>query len=246
MASLPRYLIIHDDCYFHLTWQCHNKEFFFKDDYYKKYYYDLLIKHKEKYHIKIYAYCFMSSHIHLAGHCETKEGLSNFVRVVNSSFARCYNRRNNRRGQVCMDRFKSSLIENDKSMMNVINYIELNPLRAHIVQHPSEYSYSSFSHYAYGKDDPLITDVSSYLSLGSTNKERQDRYLEMINEILKDESRTYKKENYSTTLFIGNSTWVLKKHNDFKKLKEINNNNFNNNLFIKPESGRLSENKNSS
>lgn len=207
MASLPRYLIIHDDCFFHPTWQCHNKDFFFKNDDYKKYYYDLLLRYKTEYKIEIYAYCFMSSHIHLAGHCELKEELSDFIRLVNSLFARHYNKRNNRRGQVCMDRFKSPLIEGQAALMNVINYIELNPLRANMVAHPSEYCYSSFAHYAYGKKDPLITDAPSYLSLGDTNKERQDRYLEIINQILLDENLTYKKENYSLALFIGNPDW---------------------------------------
>ncbi len=197
MASLPRYLIIYNDCYFHLTWQCHNKSFYFKTNYFKKYYYDLLLKYKDRYQIEIYSYCLMSSHVHLAGHCDKKENLSNFIRIVNSLFARHYNKKTGKRGQVCMDRFKSHVIEEDSALIKVMNYIDLNPVRAHIVKHPDKYRYSSFRHYAYGKTDPLITDSPIFLEFGNTDQKRNEAYLQMVEEILKDEKLLFKKQNYS-------------------------------------------------
>ena len=89
MAYLPRYEIICDDAYFHVTWQCHNKDWLLQWDWAKKAYYDLLLKYKDKYGIEIYAYNFMDNHPHLTGHLQIKENLSALLRLVNSRFARC-------------------------------------------------------------------------------------------------------------------------------------------------------------
>src|SRR3989338_11405826 len=111
MPTCPRYMIIEDHSYFHVTWQCHNKDFLLHFDWAKKLYYELLCQFKDRYKIQIYSYCFMSNHPHITGYCEEKELFSDFFRIVNSLFARTYNKMMKRRGQVVMDRFKSPKIE---------------------------------------------------------------------------------------------------------------------------------------
>ena len=110
MAYLPRYEIICDNAHFHVTWQCHNKDWLMQWGWAKRAYYDLLLKYKDKYAIEVYSYNFMDNHPHLTGHLESKEQFSAFFRVVNSQFARIVNKQLNRRGQVVMERFKSPLI----------------------------------------------------------------------------------------------------------------------------------------
>ncbi len=238
MASLPRNLILHDECYFHITWQCHNKSFYFKKEYFKKYYYDLLLKYKNKYQIEIYSYCIMSNHFHLVGKCNESKKLSDFMRLVNSLFARHYNKKMEKRGQVCMDRFKSPLIQNDENLICVMRYLDMNPVKAKIIKHPKKYKYSSFRYYAYGEDDPIITEAPAFLALGDCKKRRHEIYLEMVEEILKDRSselnmaselkKTVEKEkwqvnkmnkdiDYSKVFFIGDPEWVLMKYENIKK-----------------------------
>ena len=216
MANQPRYAIIEDGSTFHITWQCHNRDWLLKQDWTKKIYYDLLVKYKDRYKVSFYSYCFMDNHPHLTGYCENKRLLSNMFRTVNSLFAKSYNKFAKRRGQVVMDRFKSPRIQTDVDLLKVMQYIDLNPIRAGKVRHPKDYRWTSFHHYAYGKEDPLITPAPSYLSLGSTAKERQSIYLEMIENILKDDWK--KKKPYSSIPFIGNPDWVITKT---KQLREI-------------------------
>jgi len=45
MANLPRYAIIDDSCVWHVTWQCHNKDWLLESDSAKKIYYNLLLKY---------------------------------------------------------------------------------------------------------------------------------------------------------------------------------------------------------
>jgi REP element-mobilizing transposase RayT len=110
MSRVPRTLLVPPDAVVHITWQCHNKSWFLDSDEMKQLYYDLLLKYKKQYEIKIFSYSFMSSHPHLTLHCKTPEQLYKFFQIVNNTFARTYNRLNGRTGQVVQERYKSPVI----------------------------------------------------------------------------------------------------------------------------------------
>jgi len=210
MAYLPRYEIIYDDAYFHVTWQCHNKDWLLQWNWAKSAYYNLLLKYKDKYGVEIYSYNFMDNHPHLTGHLKSKELFSAFFRVVNSQFARIVNKQLKRRGQVVMDRFKSPLIESDEHMLTVMAYVDLNQHRAKKVAHPRKNEWSSYQYYAYGKADPLITPSPSYLALGRNPQERQREYRAIVDSLMEHRRLM----NISHTYFIGNPDWVLKKYRE--------------------------------
>lgn len=217
MPSRPRYAIIDDQSIFHLTWQCHNQNWLLQSDWAKKLYYELLLKYKNLYGVKIYSYCLMDNHPHLTGYCESKIEFSNMFRIVNSLFARKYNKQMRRRGQVVMDRFKSPKIETDADLEKVMFYVDLNPKRAGMVLHPRDYKWGSFHYYAYGKKDPLITPAPSYLEMGRDDKTRQATYQTMVEEILKDDWK--EKKPYSSTPFIGNPEWVKQRYELLKQAR---------------------------
>lgn len=209
MARPPRHLILHDNCIFHMTWQCHNQDFLLKSDWAKKLYYELILRFKDRYNIEVFSYCFMGNHPHLTGRCRSHEMLSSFLRTVNSLFAKRYNKKYKRRGQVVMDRFKSPVIQTDNDLLKVMQYIDLNPKRAKIVSHPKNYRWSSYSYYAYGEEDPLLTPPEIYLRMGPTPQARQKTYRGMIETILKNDWK--EKKPYSSVSFIGNPIWVYQK-----------------------------------
>ncbi len=209
MASLPRQAILEDDSTFHVTWQCHNQEWLLKDRWAKELYYALLFKYKDRYKVDIYSYCFMDNHPHLTGRCASLELFSDFFRVVNSCFARACNRRMKRRGQVVMDRFKSPRIQTDAHLLTVMLYVDLNPKRSGKNRHPQNNEFSSYSYYAEGNPDPLITPAPSYLDMAATPEKRQAAYRSLVEEILKNDWK--EKKPYSSLPFIGNPDWVIRK-----------------------------------
>ncbi|MBC7359660.1 MAG: transposase, partial [Desulfacinum sp.] len=79
--------------------------------------------------------------------------LSEFVRSVKLEFSRWYNRKNRRRGYFWGDRFKSVLLESGAALAQCLAYIELNPVRARIVERPEEYRWNSLSFRLAGKGD---------------------------------------------------------------------------------------------
>jgi REP element-mobilizing transposase RayT len=91
---------------------------------------------------------------------EKLSNLSEFVREIKVGFTRHYNRRHNRRGYFWGDRFKSVIVEKGETLINCLAYIDLNPLRAGIVERPEEYRWNSIGYHIQtgNKDDFLSLD----------------------------------------------------------------------------------------
>jgi REP element-mobilizing transposase RayT len=73
--------------------------------------------------------------------------LSEFMREIKVNFARFYNRRHDRRGYFWGDRFKSVIVENGATLINCLAYIDLNPLRAGLVERPEQYRWNSLGYH---------------------------------------------------------------------------------------------------
>jgi REP element-mobilizing transposase RayT len=72
--------------------------------------------------------------------------LSVFVKELKERFTKWYNRREERRGTLWEERFKSVLVENsEKTLLTMASYIDLNPVRAGIVKNPQEYRHCGYA-----------------------------------------------------------------------------------------------------
>ena len=65
--------------------------------------------------------------------------LSEYVKEIKQSFSRYYNKTHGRRGFFWSDRFKSVIVENGETLINCLAYIDLNPIRAGLVERPEDY-----------------------------------------------------------------------------------------------------------
>jgi putative transposase len=63
-------------------------------------------------------------------------------------------------------------------------YIELNPVRAGMVTHPSEYAWSSYRRNAHGEADALVTPHYLYGRLGADDVSRERAYRELFSAAL--------------------------------------------------------------
>jgi len=61
-----------------------------------------------------------------------------------------------------------------------MRYIELNPVRVNIVEHPSEYKWSSYHANANNEAEDLIANHPIYIDLSSMLEERLHAYLELF------------------------------------------------------------------
>ncbi len=110
--------------------------------------------------------------------------LSEFVREIKSGFSRYYNRRHERRGYFWGDRFKSVIVEKGETLINCLAYIDLNPLRAGLVERPEEYRWNSLGYHIQtnNKDKFLSTDFGLKEFNVKSEKERIKRYRRYVYE----------------------------------------------------------------
>ena len=82
--------------------------------------------------------------------------VSEFMRNVQSAFARWYNKTYQRRGRFWADRFKSVYLETTQAVLDCLLYVELNPVRAGLVARPEKWKGSSLHLREIGKDQWLM------------------------------------------------------------------------------------------
>jgi putative transposase len=75
--------------------------------------------------------------------------------------------------------FRSRFLFSD-SLLEVYRYIELNPVKAKMVDDPSEYVWSSYQINVLGKASELCTPHPEYLKLGNTKAERMKNYRALL------------------------------------------------------------------
>ena len=110
--------------------------------------------------------------------------LSEFVREIKVGFARYYNKRNHRRGYFWGDRFKSVIVEHGETLINCLAYIDLNPVRAGLVERPEEYRWNSLGyHVQTGNEDNFLSLDFGLIEFGELNAgDRLRRYRRFVYE----------------------------------------------------------------
>ncbi|MEN8222933.1 MAG: transposase [Acidobacteriota bacterium] len=153
----------------------------FKDDKLKGSYIEFLEKYSKRDKIRIFAYCIMDNHFHLALENSSLK-MSEFMKNVNSDFGQLYRKLNGGKGYVFEDRFKSTLVENESYLLNLIRYILQNPVRAKIVSDPFQYHWSSINLYYKEKKSELINIEFVEDIFGQKNN-----FMNLLNDIIYDD-----------------------------------------------------------
>lgn len=141
-------------------------------------YLDLLREASQKYGVEIFHYVLMPNHIHLL--VKPAEELSQFMHIIQMTYAKRFCRDQKFLGHVWQGRYKNLLISSDAYLFACGNYIEMNPVRAGLTSSPSGWEYSSYGVYANGEMNPLVTIDPFYENLGRDQNERQYKYRESI------------------------------------------------------------------
>jgi REP-associated tyrosine transposase len=191
----------------HCTWRSHNFSHCLGSEAAKRKFLELLATHKDEHGIEIYSYSVMDSHPHVQSRSRHgQRAFSRFWQVVNYRFARWYNRRHGRRGQVIMERMSSGQVQDQTHQLAVMRYGDLNPVRAGLAPSAKAWGWSSYRHYAFGERDDLVTDAPAYLALARTGIARRKAYVQLFTGPGVS-SYHVRRPDLVATPFIGSETW---------------------------------------
>jgi putative transposase len=112
----------------------------------------------DRFSAQVLAYCLMGNHYHFVLH--TREAnLSRLMRHINGVYTQVFNRRHGKVGHLFQGRFKAILVDRDAYLLEVCRYVELNPVRAGVVDAPAEWPWSSYRAHAGQADTPPWLDT---------------------------------------------------------------------------------------
>lgn len=174
MARLPRLYL--PGCAQHVIQRGNNREACFYDEADYKAYLSFLKDAAAKYQVAVHAFVLMTNHVHLLVTPGDEQGVSRMMQAQGRKYVQYFNFIYARTGTLWEGRYKSTLVDADNYLLTVYRYIELNPVRAGMVTHASEYPWSSYQGNALGKPIQLLAPHPMYVRLGKTDVERQSAY----------------------------------------------------------------------
>ncbi len=99
---------------------------------------------------------WMPNHVHRIAVPESADGLRRALGEVHRRYTRMVNFREGWRGHLWQGRFASYVLD-ERYLLTAARYVELNPVRAGLVEAPSRYRWSSAAAHARGRDDGVVT-----------------------------------------------------------------------------------------
>ena len=132
----------------------------------------------------IQAYVMMTNHVHLLVTHQTRDSISRTIQHVGRHYVNYVNHHYGRSGTLWEGRHKGSVISSDAYLLACSRYIELNPVRAGMVEEPGDYRWSSYRSNAFGENNTLLEPHVTYQVLGNMPESRQYAYRELFQNAL--------------------------------------------------------------
>lgn len=142
------------------------------DDDYKRYL--MLLRYAASaYRVAVHAYVLMTNHVHLLMTPPSRRALSRTMQDLGRAYVQTFNEKYGRSGTLLQGRFRSNLVADERYFHTCHRYIEMNPVRAAMVDRAEAYRWSSYRFYALGEEDPVLAPHPLSLTLGTTPVDRQ-------------------------------------------------------------------------
>ena len=156
----------------HVTQRGNNRAAVFSSDQDREYYLRTLVRYCGEFKLDVWAYCLMTNHVHLLVVPELNYSLAQGIGRTNLVYTQYVNREYRHSGRVWQNRFFSCPVDRNEYLWAVCRYIERNPVRAKLVEHPWDYSWSSARHHVLGTPD-LVLGASQWLEPAERGQYRE-------------------------------------------------------------------------
>ena len=143
---------------YHVTSRGDRRESIFEDDADRHALLAVMALGLARFDARMLAYCLMGNHYHFVLH-SAMANLSQLMRHINGVYSQAFNRRHSKVGHLFQGRFKAILVDRDAYLLEVCRYVELNPVRAGMVDAPQAWPWSSYRAHIGEADAPQWLDT---------------------------------------------------------------------------------------
>lgn len=192
----------------HVMQRGHNREavFFSEQDYLE---YLRCLKHAaDQYGCKIHGYVLMTNHIHLLVSPENKDSIGQLFQGLGRHYVRYINETYDRQGGLWEGRYKGNIIQSQTYLLACMRYIEMNPVRAGMVDHPEKYRWSSYTANALGADNAILSEHEEYINLATSSDQRQKVYQGLFDDNLETEAVDFLRQSLQSGTPLGNAQFI--------------------------------------
>ncbi|MBQ0718730.1 MAG: transposase [Gammaproteobacteria bacterium] len=160
----------------HIIQRGNNREPIFAVERDYLFYLECLQEAAEQHGLAIHSYVLMTNHVHLLVTPQTQHSIGKTLQSLGRRYVQHFNRSYRRTGTLWEGRYKATLIDSERYLLTCMRYIELNPVRAKMVDHPNEYPWSSYRINAEGESSVLLEAHDLYCRLGRSENLRLAAY----------------------------------------------------------------------
>jgi putative transposase len=140
---------------YHVTQRGNRKQIvFFSDDDYLAYI-ELMSQSCRYFKLRVLAYCLMPNHVHIVCEPQHEKSLRMAIGNAHEQYSKQINFQNGWTGHLWQGRFFSAPMD-EPYLAACVRYVELNPVRAGLCDHPAAYRWSSAQAHFTGQDDKLV------------------------------------------------------------------------------------------
>ncbi len=202
MARLPRFILPGQPQHVIVRGNNRNEIFCAEADY--RFYLEKMQLACDKHCCDVHAYVLMTNHVHLLITPQEESSLGKAIQMLGRYYVQFYNYCYQRTGTLWEGRYKATLIDSEAYLLTCMRYIELNPVRAGMVEHPSAYPWSSFRYNALGQPNDLLKPHIEYQRLGKNDEARQVAYRQLFKHHLPESSLSEIREATNKAWVLGN------------------------------------------
>ena len=172
---------------YHIIFRGINRQNLFEDEKDFSKLLEITEKVKKEFDFELYAYCFMTNHVHLFLKEKNKGDIKPIMHKILSVYVSWYNNKYQRSGSLIGNRYKSEPIENEKYYLSLIRYIHQNPLKANMVRLLQDYLWSSYNSYI-SEGNNSVVDTDFALEMFSKNKKNAVKAFKDFHKVFDDEN----------------------------------------------------------
>ncbi len=173
--------------------------FYSVEDYF--FYLDHLAEQSKKAGCAVHAYCLMTNHVHLLLTPMREDSVGLMMKGLGQRYVQYINRTYQRSGTLWEGRYKSCITREETYILACYRYIELNPVRACIVEHPAEYRWSSYRFNAQDEHSSFLVRHAAFEGLGASDTSQREAYRNLfrteVGHSIVDEIRQATHGNYA-------------------------------------------------
>jgi putative transposase len=194
----------------HLTHRCHKKEFLLKFARDRRRWLQWLFEAKKRYGLCILNYMVTSNHIHLlVADGGGREVIPKSLQLIAGRTGQEYNQRKNRNGAFWEDRYHATAVSSDRHLIQCIAYIDLNMVRAGVVNHPAEWNFSGYNEIQKPRARYALINYKRLMELFhfSTIDDLRRSHKKWVEEILKTKNHV-RESKWSQSIAVGSKSFI--------------------------------------